>query len=634
MNNAIRLIGITQFATRIALAFIALAFACLAASEPALAQRGQLGPQTNYSASEIASAVSNSSLNPYLKQYADQMGNLGRFESSGNAGIFNGSCCTGIFQLNTTNLANFGYTREQYANLSLQEQTNVWAQLTNSSMNSASVQSLINMQKSGQAFDGQPVDGALVMACIQLGTGNCQSMLRSGSCSGFADRNGTTICDMAQKIRSGSSTEGDPNKATTGQTGNSSSSNSSSDVQDKSPADCWGCDAVTIAFETTAKVTGALTGEIMKPAIQLFGLIFGLVVVITLGKAFFFITDQIGSTYSQLWRMTLRFAFVMLLIGSSSFYSNVVMPYVMSPVVGISADLSTKFGEYAARAFGGDQAQASCNYKQPSIDNEELKQAADQLAKTMCSVHLKMTTAIQKIAQATQKLKSHLTGVAGFLVAAFVQLLALMGMVALVSSLIVLAFQLVEGIIRMGFCITLFPLVLYLWVYKATESIFHAFMRNIVYGGALLVVASIMAGAATGMAAIMLQIAGDPGAFGTGSDMAATAKYILAMAALGAMAATMMSSAGPLATQLTNASNELASSAGGAVNAMMQGVQTGMAVIGGGASLAGSAGSLVSKLPGLAAGRGATPAAAAGKAMTNAQKVAGMSVSGGPVVKP
>src|SRR5690606_22236115 len=52
----------------------------------------------------------------------------------------------------------------------------------------------------------------MVLACVQLGIGNCQKMINSGSCNGFADINGTTICKMADRIRNGPPTgnNGDP----------------------------------------------------------------------------------------------------------------------------------------------------------------------------------------------------------------------------------------------------------------------------------------------------------------------------------------------------------------------------------------------------------------------------------------
>lgn len=164
----------------------------------ARAQRGQYCERTNYSAQEITDAVRNSSLRDDLKATSCSLGGLGRFESGGNKGVYNGSCCTGIFQLNKRNVRDYaGTTPEGYGCMALQEQVNAWAQLTNDGYNSPAVRQLASMS----TFDGQKVDASLIGACIQLGTGNCQKMVNSGRCSGFSDSNGTTICDMANNAR-------------------------------------------------------------------------------------------------------------------------------------------------------------------------------------------------------------------------------------------------------------------------------------------------------------------------------------------------------------------------------------------------------------------------------------------------
>lgn len=168
-------------------------------SAPAIAAGGQYCERTNYSAQQITDAVQNSSLRDDLKATSCSLGGLGRFESGGNKGVYNGSCCTGIFQLNTANIQKYaGTDRAGYGCMSLQQQTDAWANLTNDGYNSSAVRQLASMQ----TFDGQPVDASLVAACIQLGTGNCQKMLDSGQCSGFSDINGTTICGMARNARS------------------------------------------------------------------------------------------------------------------------------------------------------------------------------------------------------------------------------------------------------------------------------------------------------------------------------------------------------------------------------------------------------------------------------------------------
>lgn len=159
---------------------------------------GQYCERTNYSAQDITDAVRNSPLRDDLKGTSCSLGGLGRFESGGNKGNYNGSCCTGIFQLNNANVQKYaGTDRAGYGCMSLQNQVDAWAKLTNDGYNSPAVRQLASIS----TFDGQKVDASFVAACIQLGTGNCQKMLNSGSCSGFADINGTTICKMANHAR-------------------------------------------------------------------------------------------------------------------------------------------------------------------------------------------------------------------------------------------------------------------------------------------------------------------------------------------------------------------------------------------------------------------------------------------------
>ena len=171
---------------------------------PAFAQRQQYCERTNYTAQEITDAVNASPLRDELKATSCSLGGLGRFESGGNKGVYNGSCCTGIFQLNNANVWRYARTdREGFGCMSLQEQVDAWARLTNDGYNVGVVRRLTEMG----VFDGQKVDAGFIASCIQLGVGNCQTMLNSGRCSGFADSNGTTICDMAKSARANA----DPN---------------------------------------------------------------------------------------------------------------------------------------------------------------------------------------------------------------------------------------------------------------------------------------------------------------------------------------------------------------------------------------------------------------------------------------
>lgn len=173
-------------------------------SVSAVAQRQQYCERTNYTAQQITDAVNASPLRDELKATSCSLGGLGRFESGGNKGVYNGSCCTGIFQLNNANVWRYARTdREGFGCMSLQDQVNAWARLTNDGYRTGVVRRLMEMGY----FDGRRVDASFIAACIQLGVGNCQTMVNSGRCSGFADSNGTTICDMARAAQANA----DPN---------------------------------------------------------------------------------------------------------------------------------------------------------------------------------------------------------------------------------------------------------------------------------------------------------------------------------------------------------------------------------------------------------------------------------------
>ncbi|MDX4957792.1 hypothetical protein [Delftia acidovorans] len=154
------------------------------------------------SAADIVAAIQNSpNASPWLKQNAHAVANLAiNVESRGDTNAYNGSCCYGVLQMNRANIREYaGVTPEAYRQQSLQEQINAWASLTTDAMNSSVVRDLLALG----TFDGRPVDGNLVLACVQLGIGNCRRMINSRRCSGFADSNGTTICGMADRMVGG-----------------------------------------------------------------------------------------------------------------------------------------------------------------------------------------------------------------------------------------------------------------------------------------------------------------------------------------------------------------------------------------------------------------------------------------------
>ncbi|MEZ7809338.1 hypothetical protein [Alcaligenes phenolicus] len=161
-------------------------------------------------ATQVADAIRNSpNASPWLKANADAVGRLAMFESSGQLDVYNGSCCTGILQMNKKNIRKYAETSpEDFKTWDLQSQVDAWSKLTTEAMQARAPKALAGLG----TFDGREVDGDMVLACVQLGIGNCQKMINSGSCNGFADINGTTICKMADRIRNGPPTgnNGDP----------------------------------------------------------------------------------------------------------------------------------------------------------------------------------------------------------------------------------------------------------------------------------------------------------------------------------------------------------------------------------------------------------------------------------------
>ncbi len=168
----------------------------------------QTHAQDRVTAADVANAVRNSpNASPWLRANADAVGSLAMFESGGRLGIYNGSCCYGVLQLNTQNIKDYADVKPAvFQTWSLQQQVDAWSKLTTQMLATKPPASLIALGK----FDGRTVDGNLILSCVQLGVGNCQTMIKSGKCTGFADSNGTTICAMADKVAGGGASSGTP----------------------------------------------------------------------------------------------------------------------------------------------------------------------------------------------------------------------------------------------------------------------------------------------------------------------------------------------------------------------------------------------------------------------------------------
>lgn len=311
----------------------------------------QLGPRTNYSADEIQAAVERA--NGYNGSIMSQAGNLGRFESSGNSGVYNDTCCTGVFQINKSNLASYGLTPSQYANMSLDEQAQVWVNVTNSGANAGSVRQLQDLQSKGETFDGQPVDSAMIEACIQLGTGNCQKMLNSGSCSGFKDSNGTSICDMANKIRNGSQTKDGQktdNPTNTSSNPTAGASGQTTMSQDDITDVCWACTAVGQGFSLINGLFTTIPDQLATKVTGLFAAIFAVVMAIQTAKHMMFLPQPGG--LQQIVSLWIRFAVAMSVISIGSLYTTIIQEYALGPALGLGGYLGNQIMTIAMSAFG------------------------------------------------------------------------------------------------------------------------------------------------------------------------------------------------------------------------------------------------------------------------------------------
>jgi hypothetical protein len=560
----------------------------------AWAGKSQLGPKTNYSASDIANAVRNSNLNPSLRQYADQMGNLGMFESSGNAGIYNGSCCTGIFQLNRSNLAAAGYTPETYASAGLDEQVRVWANLTNQGANTAVVRQLQQMG----TFDGRPVDGAMIMACIQLGTGNCQKMVQSGKCSGFSDINGTTICAMADKMRTGAATPrevSDPFQ-------NISEGSDTSDLSsrpDLQVQECWGCDGVARVVEITGRIGPALINRFGSESAKLMGLIFSIILALLVAGRLFWISRSGG--WNDIFWLVMRFTFVITLIGTSSVYTEIVRPYVLVPSMSIGGELGTKLATVGNQAFKNNKSTGVCRYDRISGTDQEIIRAGERVINLVCAVHLTVNEAIKKASEPASKIETADSSERSAFISAILSLFALVVFGVYWLALLLFAAQIVEALIRMGFFVAFAPFLAYAWVYKTTQKTFTNALRSFFYGSVLLVMSGLLSAIMLFILSQGIQKAGDPSTLGVGSAEAIgnTVYFLIYSLATGALAASLMRAAPSLAATIASYQGMSGenSFAGAAVSSIMHGARVAASV---GGFVALGAGNLTGRAAGFA----------------------------------
>jgi hypothetical protein len=123
-----------------------------------------------YSASEVSQAIQNSPYaNSTLKSNSCNFGGAAIAESGGNTCSSNGNNF-GVLQLTSSNLP-AGMSANQYLNLPLQQQVDIWAKQVGNSNTSGGYQTLAN----NNAIGGTTVTPGMMSACFQFGPGICKN---------------------------------------------------------------------------------------------------------------------------------------------------------------------------------------------------------------------------------------------------------------------------------------------------------------------------------------------------------------------------------------------------------------------------------------------------------------------------
>ena len=205
---------------------VLFALAALVAWNGAAGAASVIGSSQTVTQAQIQQSLVNNGATPSMAAAAASLSSSVE-DRGGTLGIYNGSCCTGVLQVNQSNLAAYcSCTPQQYANMNLDQQTAVWLQVNNASSNSSTVKQLQTMEANGQSLGGQPVDDAMILSCQQLGTGNCAKTVayaqQTGSCGKGvpgSDGNGTSICTMAAQIDANGGTSSSTTTTTSTQNG-------------------------------------------------------------------------------------------------------------------------------------------------------------------------------------------------------------------------------------------------------------------------------------------------------------------------------------------------------------------------------------------------------------------------------
>ena len=167
---------------------ISMSFSALAHSTPVTFPNCV---DTQNSAEQVSQAVQYSpNANQALKDNACGFGGLAQGESNGGNTCAANSGNTGVLQLNNAAIRAAGYTPEEYANLTLQQQVDIWAASVGNSNTSGSYTTLSDAIANGTTIGGITPTTGMLAACFQFGqticTNDVASLQYNGACTSKA----------------------------------------------------------------------------------------------------------------------------------------------------------------------------------------------------------------------------------------------------------------------------------------------------------------------------------------------------------------------------------------------------------------------------------------------------------------
>ena len=425
-------------------------------------------------------------------------------DRSGALGIYNGTCCTGVLQVNQTNLAAYcRCTSAQYAAMSLDQQTAIWLKLTNDGMNAGPLRQLSNMT----TFDGQPVDDAMKLACVQLGTGNCQRMLASGSCSGFRDSNGTSVCSMASAIRNGSTNIGNTlgqGAGTGAGAGNVQDAPSASSLTMAlgKPAYCWSCDVIVYAMGFTEAVTTLGLPVVFGDLRPLLLILLGIGFVNALAMAFI----KGESPLRPIRALFPRLMLAVFLIGiGGAVITPIVIGDMMTQSLTMGADLGNSLASSAATALNInlDNTSASgttngggndCIYASAAtVQLNVLIPAEQNILRLACTIHHAATTQLQI---AIFLMNADNSSIWSFSSMAYNALFVLVGGVMAATTMLTMlryGLTIMDMMVTMAVFVVMTPYVIFAWVFPSTKRTASKYLKLFVHAILLLTFSGIAA---------------------------------------------------------------------------------------------------------------------------------------------